>query len=113
MTAAHYDTDGITSLDDQRHLVDEWIHAKAVAKHTEKRAQQLERDIRELLGTASVGTIDGTPVVCQQPIARLQFQKLKAEHPDVVDNYMVCQRKLQLLRPQRPHNRDERKGGRS
>jgi len=66
-------------------------------------AEMIERSkaaVQEALQDNEIGTIDGQPVIrwSHQKVTRLDQKKLKAEHPEIVAQYMVTseQRRFEI-----------------
>lgn len=72
----------------------EWIGMRRVAKREEKKAQdairEAENHLKALLGEAEVGTVGGY-TVSWKSATRTGFdqKRLKADHPDLADQYMT------------------------
>lgn len=68
-----------------------------------KRKGQIGDEIKALLGTAAVGTVDGTPVVTWKAVhsERLDTTALKAAHPDLAAEFARTQtsRRLHMPKP--------------
>ena len=70
-------------------LLADFAVAKLAIKELEKAKSELDKAIRELLGTAVTGTVDGLPVVELAPRTRtgIDTELLKATHPEA---YETC-----------------------
>ena len=81
-TAVALDNTNIASL------IADFANAKLAIKELEKAKSELDTAIRELLGTAVTGTVDGLPVVELAPRTRssIDTELLKATHPEAFEN---------------------------
>ncbi|GAA0638051.1 hypothetical protein GCM10010174_69860 [Kutzneria viridogrisea] len=65
--------------------------ATANAKRWTEIADRARKHITDALGDNEVGTVDGEPVARYTVVngTRLDSKKLKAEHPDIVEQFTV------------------------
>lgn len=69
-------------------LLADFANAKLAIKELEKAKSELDNAIRELLGSAKTGTVDGLPVVELAPRTRTSVDSalLKLTHPEAFEN---------------------------
>lgn len=79
----------VVALDDSNiaNLLADFANAKLAIKELEKTKSELDKAIRELLGTAVTGTVAGLPVVELAPRTRtsIDSELLKATHPEAFE----------------------------
>lgn len=68
-------------------LLADFANAKLAIKELEKAKSELDKAIRELLGSAVTGTVEGLPVVELAPRTRtsIDSELLKATHPEAFE----------------------------
>ena len=68
-------------------LLADFANAKLAIKELEKAKSELDKAIRELLGSAVTGTVEGLPVVELAPRSRtsIDSELLKATHPEAFE----------------------------
>src|SRR5690606_21506121 len=76
---------------DAEDLIRAYHEAKAAEKAAAERRQEAENRLKALLGDKAIGRIAGVDVVTWRPVTsqRLDTKRLKAERPDVYEQYSV------------------------
>lgn len=70
-------------------FVAELAAARLERKSVERRCDQLENELRALLGDAEIATVDGRKVATwkTQTARRIDLGRLEADHPEIADKY--------------------------
>lgn len=92
LAAAYADPDPgrvVELPDEARGLLKDRARAKADAKAAETDAKAAENRLKQMLGDAEIGLLDGTPAFRWTPVTSRRFdgKRFAAEHPDLDEEY--------------------------
>jgi hypothetical protein len=100
-------------LDDYAELFREWQQARFWEGQGEAARKRAEARIRDALGDATVGTIDGKPVVEVQaePHRHFRLDEFSEQYPDLAREFLDYEERRRLAMPRQ--NRREDRGSAS
>lgn len=75
-----------------RRLWEQWRHARAQAKTWDERAKKLRGQLEKVLGTHTLATINGIPVISwkeTEKIHKFDMDAFKKDYPELVAEYTI------------------------